>query len=358
MNILLTGGTGYIGSHTAVALAEAGHQVVLFDNFCNSQPDVAQRLHTLTGQALPLVEGDVRNTALLTHTLQAHQIGAVIHFAGLKAVGESVAQPLAYYANNVQGSISLLQAMQAAQVNTLVFSSSATVYGEPHYLPLDEAHPTAATNPYGRSKLQVEEILRDACAADPALRVLCLRYFNPVGAHASGLIGDNPRGLPNNLMPYLSRVAAGELPHVNVFGNDYPTIDGTGVRDYIHVADLASGHLAALAHLAQHTGFDVINLGTGQGYSVLQMIDAFAAASGRPVPYRIVPRRAGDIATCYARPDKAARLLGWQATRTLQDMCRDTWHRQIRGAGHEQLEQLGSVPNLPAGNRQHSPHIP
>ena len=188
--------------------------------------------------------------------------------------------------------------------------------------------------------------------------MLCLRYFNPVGAHASGLIGDNPRGVPNNLMPYLSRVAAGELPHVNVFGADYPTPDGTGVRDYIHVADLASGHLAALAHLAQHTGFDVINLGTGQGYSVLQMIDAFAAASGRPVPYRIVPRRAGDIATCYARPDKAARLLGWQATRTLQDMCRDTWHWQIRGAGHEQLEQLGSVPNLPAGNRQHSPHIP
>ena len=243
MNILLTGGTGYIGSHTAVVLAEAGHHVVLFDNFCNSQPDVAQRLHTLTGQALPLVEGDVRNTALLTHTLQAHQIGAVIHFAGLKAVGESVAQPLAYYANNVQGSISLLQAMQAAQVNTLVFSSSATVYGNPQVLPLDEAHPTAATNPYGRSKLHIEEILRDACAADPALRVLCLRYFNPVGAHASGLIGDNPRGLPNNLMPYLSRVAAGELPHVNVFGNDYPTPDGTGVRDYIHVADLASGCL-------------------------------------------------------------------------------------------------------------------
>jgi UDP-glucose 4-epimerase len=248
--------------------------------------------------------------------------------------------------------------MQAAQVNTLVFSSSATVYGNPQVLPLDEAHPTAATNPYGRSKLQVEEILRDACAADPALRVLCLRYFNPVGAHASGLIGDNPRGLPNNLMPYLSRVAAGELPHVNVFGNDYPTIDGTGVRDYIHVADLASGHLAALARLAQVPGFDVINLGTGQGYSVLQMIDAFAAASGRPVPYRIVPRRAGDIATCYAAPDKAARLLGWQATRTLQDMCRDTWHWQTRGAGHEQLEQLGSVPNLPAGNRQHSLHIP
>jgi UDP-glucose 4-epimerase len=358
MNILLTGGIGYIGSHTAVALAEAGHHVVLFDNFCNSQPHVAQRLHILTGQALPLVEGDVRNTALLTHTLQTHQITAVIHFAGLKAVGESVAQPLAYYANNVQGSLSLLHAMRAAQVKTLVFSSSATVYGEPHYLPLDETHPTAAINPYGRSKLQVEAILRDACAADPALRVLCLRYFNPVGAHASGLIGDNPRGVPNNLMPYLSRVAAGELPHVNVFGADYPTIDGTGVRDYIHVADLASGHLAALAHLAQHTGFDVINLGTGQGYSVLQMIDAFAAASGRPVPYRIVPRRAGDIATCYARPDKAARLLGWQATRTLQDMCRDTWHWQIRVAGHEQLEQLGSVPNLPAGNRQHSLHIP
>ena len=355
MNILLTGGTGYIGSHTAVALAEAGHRVVLFDNFCNSLPDVAQRLHTLTGQAMPLVEGDVRHTGLLTHTLQAHRIDAVIHFAGLKAVGESVAQPLSYYANNVQGSISLLQAMQAAAVNTLVFSSSATVYGNPKYLPLDESHPTAATNPYGRSKLHIEEMLRDQCRADPAWRVLSLRYFNPVGAHSSGLIGDNPRGVPNNLMPYLSRVAAGELPHVNVFGNDYPTPDGTGVRDYIHVADLAAGHLAALAHLAQHPGFDAINLGTGQGYSVLQMIEAVAAASGRPVPHRIVPRRAGDIAACYAAADKAARLLGWRATCTLQDMCRDTWHWQTRGA---RCEKPGSFPNLPASNRQHSPQIP
>ena len=355
MNILLTGGTGYIGSHTAVALAEAGHRVVLFDNFCNSEPAVARHLHTLTGQAMPLVEGDVRDTALLAHTLQAHRIDVVIHFAGLKAVGESVAQPLAYYANNVQGSISLLQAMQAAAVNTLVFSSSATVYGNPKYLPLDESHPTAATNPYGRSKLHIEEMLQDQCRADPAWRVLSLRYFNPVGAHSSGLIGDNPRGVPNNLMPYLSRVAAGELPHVNVFGSDYPTPDGTGVRDYIHVTDLASGHLAGLARLQAQTGFDVINLGTGQGHSVLQMIDAFAAASGRPVPHRIVPRRAGDIATCYAAPGKAARLLGWRATRTLQDMCRDTWHWQTRGA---RCEKLGSAPNLPARNRQHSPQIP
>jgi UDP-glucose 4-epimerase len=337
MNILLTGGTGYIGSHTAVVLAQAGHHVVLFDNFSNSQPDVAQRLQTITGQAMPLIEGDVRDTPLLSQTLQTHQISAVIHFAGLKAVGESVAQPLDYYANNVQGSLSLLQAMQGAKVKTLVFSSSATVYGDPQVLPLDETHPTSATNPYGRSKLHIEEILRDVCLADPALRVLCLRYFNPVGAHASGLIGDNPRGLPNNLMPYLSRVAAGELPHVNVFGNDYPTPDGTGVRDYIHVADLASGHQAALAYLETQAGFDVMNLGTGQGYSVLQMIDAFAAASGHPVPHRIVPRRAGDIAACYARPDKAARLLGWQATRTLQDMCRDTWHWQTCGAGFEGL---------------------
>jgi UDP-glucose 4-epimerase len=313
MNILLTGGTGYIGSHTAVVLAQAGHHVVLFDNFSNSQPDVAQRLHTLTGQAMPLIEGDVRNTALLSHTLQTHQISAVIHFAGLKAVGESVAQPLDYYANNVQGSLSLLQAMQGAKVKTLVFSSSATVYGDPQVLPLDETHPTSATNPYGRSKLHIEEILRDVCLADPALRVLCLRYFNPVGAHASGLIGDNPRGLPNNLMPYLSRVAAGELPHVNVFGNDYPTPDGTGVRDYIHVADLASGHQAALAYLETQAGFDVMNLGTGPGLQRPADDRRLRRRQWPPgaAPHRAAPRRGHRRLLRPARQSRPpARLAG------------------------------------------------
>ena len=339
MNILLTGGTGYIGSHTAVVLAQAGHQVVLYDNFCNSQPDVAQRLLSITGQTVPLVEGDVRNTALLTQTLQAHQINAVIHFAGLKAVGESVAHPLDYYANNVQGSLSLLQAMQAANVKTMVFSSSATVYGDPQYLPIDEAHPTGATNPYGRSKLQVEEVLADVAKADPSWRIACLRYFNPVGAHESGLICEDSTGIPNNLMPYVAQVASGKLPYLNVFGNDYPTPDGTGVRDYIHVMDLAEGHLAALNFLASDKSVPsqsmrpsaveaaggTFNLGTGQGSSVLEMIKAFEAASGKTVKYQIVARRPGDIATCYAQADKAETVLGWRAKRTLQEMCVSTW---------------------------------
>ena len=332
MKVLLTGGAGYIGSHTAVALLQAGHEVAVLDNFSNSQPDVLSRVERITGKLVSVVMGDIRDAAIVARALRIHSCQAVIHLAGLKAVGESVAQPLDYYAHNVQGSISLLQAMKDERVNTLVFSSSATVYGQPRYLPLDEAHPTSATNPYGRCKLHIEEMFRDLCAADHQLRVLCLRYFNPVGAHASGLIGDDPRGLPNNLMPYLSRVAAGELQHLSVFGNDYDTADGTGVRDYIHVEDLAIGHLAALTYLGIHQGFDAINLGTGQGYSVLQMVDAFAQASGRPVPYVIAPRRPGDVATCYAKPDKAARLLGWQARHTLQDMCRDTWRWQSQGA--------------------------
>lgn len=326
MNILLTGGTGYIGSHTAVALTEAGHRVVLYDNFCNSQPDVVQRLRKITGQLALLVEGDVRDTALLTQTLETYAIAPVIHFAGLKAVGESVINPIDYYANNIQGSISLLQAMQVADIKNLVFSSSATVYGDPEYLPIDEDHPTRATNPYGLSKLYNEEILADVAKSDATWRIICLRYFNPVGAHESGLIGEDPNGIPNNLMPYVAQVAAGKLQHLNVFGNDYPTPDGTGVRDYIHVMDLAEGHLAALNYIStQHSAFSTFNLGTGQGHSVLEMVKAFEAASGKPVPYKIDPCRTGDIAVCYAQADKAAKHLGWRAKRTLKDMCTSTW---------------------------------
>lgn len=344
MNILLTGGTGYIASHTALVLAEAGHHVVLYDNFSNSQPAVVLHLQTITGHTLPLIEGDVRDTALLTQILRAHQISAVIHFAGLKAVGESVAKPIDYYANNVQGSICLLQAMQTAKVKTLVFSSSATVYGDPKYLPIDEAHPTGATNPYGRSKLQVEEILADLASSDPTWRIACLRYFNPVGAHDSGLIGEDPAGVPNNLMPYLAQVATGELPHLNVFGNDYPTPDGTGVRDYIHVMDLAEGHLAALNFLTNDkpaagllfrggnaaSPVNTFNLGTGQGSSVLEIVKAFELASGRTVKYVVVNRRPGDVATCYAQVDKALQILGWRAGRSLQDMCTSTWRFAAR----------------------------
>jgi UDP-glucose 4-epimerase len=328
MKTLLTGGTGYIGSHTAVELTAAGHDVVLLDNLTNSQVEVVDRVETITGRRLPFVEGDIRDTALLERTMRSHRVDAVIHFAGLKAVGESVAKPIEYHSNNVQGTISLLQAMQSAGVKTLVFSSSATVYGSPQYLPLDEQHPTSAANPYGRTKLHIEEMLADVAASDGAWRFACLRYFNPVGAHASGLIGEDPSGIPNNLMPFVARVAAGKLPHVNVFGNDYPTPDGTGVRDYIHVVDLAKGHLAALDFLGREAGWHAINLGTGKGSSVLEMIRAFEKASGRPVPYQIAPRRAGDVASCHAATDKAARVLGWRAERTLEDMCASTWKWQ------------------------------
>lgn len=330
MNILLTGGAGYIGSHAAVVLSQAGHQVVLFDNFSNSRPAVLARLQQILGKALVCVEGDIRDTPLLSQTLQEHAIEAVVHFAGLKAVGDSVAQPLSYYANNVQGSVSLLQAMQASGARTLVFSSSATVYGDPQYLPYDEDHPTCAINPYGRTKLHIEEMLKDVAPSDASWRIACLRYFNPVGAHESGLIGEDPQGTPNNLMPYLAQVATGQRPHLNVFGNDYPTPDGTGVRDYIHVMDLAEGHLAALDFLGQsgNQGWHAINLGTGKGTSVLEMVQAFEAASGQPVPYKIVPRRPGDLPTYYAKADKVQGLLGWQARRSLQDMCASTWHWQ------------------------------
>jgi UDP-glucose 4-epimerase len=326
--VLLTGGMGYIGSHTAVVLAEAGHEVVLFDNLCNSKVSVLDRLETIIGKRLPFIEGDVRDADKLEGALKAHKIDAVIHFAGLKAVGESVEKPIDYYDNNVTGTISLLKAMRAADVKTLVFSSSATVYGDPQYLPLDEAHPTSATNPYGRSKLQIEEILADVAKSDTSWRIACLRYFNPVGAHDSGLIGEDPNEIPNNLMPYIAQVASGKLPKLNVFGDDYDTIDGTGVRDYIHVMDLADGHSAALDFLEQETGWYAINLGTGTGYSVLEMVKAFEAASKRSVPYQIAPRRAGDIATCYAKVDKAKQQLGWEAMRSLQEMCASSWKFQ------------------------------
>ncbi len=327
-NVLLTGGAGYIGSHTAVALAAAGHRVVVYDNFSNSEPAAVQRLAQVLGAPVVVIEGDVRDTALLQRTLLEQKIDAVIHFAGLKAVGESVLKPVDYYANNVQGAISLLQAMQGAGCTTLVFSSSATVYGDPHYLPIDEAHPTRATSPYGRCKLHIEEILSDLSVADPSWRLAALRYFNPVGAHASGLIGENPNGIPNNLMPFVAQVAVGKLPQLNVFGNDYDTPDGTGVRDYIHVMDLAEGHLAALKFLMQHPGLHTFNLGTGRGYSVLEMIKAFEAASGKPVPYTVAPRRAGDIASCYASVEFSAQTLNWRATRSLKDMCESSWKFQ------------------------------
>ena len=327
-NVLLTGGAGYIGSHTAVALAAAGHRVVVYDNFSNSEPAAVQRLAQVLGAPVVVIEGDVRDTALLQRTLLEQKIDAVIHFAGLKAVGESVLKPVDYYANNVQGAISLLQAMQGAGCTTLVFSSSATVYGDPHYLPIDEAHPTRATSPYGRCKLHIEEILADVSVAEPSWRLAALRYFNPVGAHPSGLIGENPNGIPNNLMPFVAQVAVGKLPQLKVFGNDYDTPDGTGVRDYIHVMDLAEGHLAALKFLIQHPGLHTFNLGTGRGYSVLEMIKAFEAASGKPVPYTVAPRRAGDIASCYASVEFSAQTLNWRATRSLKDMCESSWKFQ------------------------------
>lgn len=328
LNILLTGGTGYIGSHTAVLLADAGHTVVLFDNFCNSNRTVSARINQITGQDIPCVEGDVRDTELLVKTLNKFQIDAVIHFAGLKAVGESVREPLKYFDNNVAGSISLLEAMQKASVKTMVFSSSATVYGKPQYLPLDEAHPLNPINPYGRTKLQVEEILQDLAKSDPSWRVALLRYFNPVGAHDSGLIGEDPNGIPNNLMPYVMQVASGRLPHLNIFGNDYDTKDGTGERDYIHVMDLAQGHLAALNYLQDHLGCEVFNLGTGMPVSVLELVGAYEKASGSKIPVEIISRREGDLPIYYAKAAKAKESLGWQASRTISDSCTSTLHWQ------------------------------
>ena len=326
MNLLLTGGTGYIGSHAAVVMAEAGHQVVLFDNLSNSKLDVVQRLEKITGKPIPFVEGDVRNTALLEKTLRDFKVDAVIHFAGLKAVAESVSDPIEYYANNVQGSISLLQAMKACNVKIIVFSSSATVYGEPKYLPYDEEHPTNPINPYGRTKLQVEQILKDLCESDPEWRVAILRYFNPVGAHDSGLIGEDPKGIPNNLMPILNRVASGELPYLEIFGEDYPTKDGTAERDYIHVVDLTEGHLAALAYLKDKAGLNVFNLGTGKPSSVLSFISHYELISGNTIQKKTSGRREGDLPAYYANVNQAKALLMWEAQESLDDMCLTAWN--------------------------------
>jgi len=333
MNIMLTGGTGYIGSHTAVVLTQAGHKVVLLDNFCNSDQSILERLKKILGEALPCIEADVRDTDIVEKGLREYKIDSVMHFAGLKAVGESVSNPILYYANNVQGSISLLQAMQKVGVKSLVFSSSATVYGEPQYLPYDEDHPTNPMNPYGQSKLQVEEILRDLTVADFEWRIVCLRYFNPVGAHASGLIGEDPNGIPNNLMPYIAKVALGELPHLNIYGDDYETKDGTGERDYIGIMDLADGHMAALEYLKSNAGYHIFNLGTGKSISVLDLVVAFEKASGRSIKKAIVRRRFGDLAIYYADAYRAKNLLGWQAKSTLLEVCESVWKSMINKLG-------------------------
>ncbi|MDP1537169.1 MAG: UDP-glucose 4-epimerase GalE [Burkholderiales bacterium] len=323
---LVTGGLGYIGSHTCVELLEAGHQVTVVDNLSNSKLAVLDRIAEICDQRPAFVQADVRDRQAMANALKG--CDAVIHFAGLKAVGESVAKPLLYYRNNVEGSIALFEAMAETGVKTVVFSSSATVYGDPQSVPINEDAPLSSTNPYGRSKLMIEDILRDVAQADPGWRIALLRYFNPVGAHASGRIGEDPNGIPNNLMPYVAQVAVGKLACLAVFGDDYPTPDGTGVRDYIHVVDLAKGHLAALVALEKSGGLLTVNLGTGRGYSVLEMVKAFEAASGRPVPYRIAPRRAGDIAQCYADPSLARDRLGWCAKKDLADMCIDAWRWQ------------------------------
>lgn len=329
MQILVTGAAGYIGSHTTLALLEAGYEVLAYDNLSNSCAESLRRVEQISGKRIEFVEGDIRDRARLDALFAEHRVAAVLHFAGLKAVGESVRMPLEYYQNNVAGSLTLFQAMAHAGVFRLVFSSSATVYGEPEQMPIREDFPTGIpTNPYGRSKLMVENLLRDLAASDPRWSIALLRYFNPIGAHASGLLGEDPNGIPNNLLPYLSQVAIGKLQTLSVFGADYPTPDGTGVRDYIHVVDLAEGHLKALQALHDNQGIYVWNLGTGTGYSVMEIIHAFEQASGRAVPYQVVERRAGDIAECWADPSKAAQELQWQAKRNLQQMMADTWRWQ------------------------------
>ena len=329
-SILLTGGTGFIGSHTCVALLDAGYDVVVLDNLANSDASIIGRIEQICGRKPVFIEGDIRDKALLKTLFQQHSISAVIHFAGLKAVGESVEKPLKYYENNVGGSLDLLAAMQEADVKTIVFSSSATVYGDPDSVPVTESFPRSFTNPYGASKLMIEDILADLYQAEPGWRIARLRYFNPVGAHKSGLIGEDPKGIPNNLMPFIAQAAAGLRDELSVFGGDYDTNDGTGIRDYIHVVDLANGHLAALDYLNQHQQLLTVNLGTGQGISVLEMINTFQTTNDVKVPYRITARRAGDIAEAWADTSLANSLLGWSASLTLEDMCRDTWRWQLK----------------------------
>ena len=338
--ILVTGGAGYIGTHTCIALYEAGYDVVVYDNLSNSSREAINRVSTLIGQTIEFIESDIRDAEVLKQVFASHEFFGVIHFAGLKAVGESVSKPLLYYNNNVGGTITLLEVMAEYNLKNLVFSSSATVYGDPENLPINEGSPRSCTNPYGQSKLAVEYILEDLAISDNSWNLIALRYFNPVGAHSSGQIGEDPNDIPNNLMPYISQVAVGKLDKLSIFGNDYPTVDGTGVRDFIHVTDLAQGHVAALNYLEQRTssinhsdmtkpvGFLPINLGTGKGTSVLELVFAFSDVSRQAIPYQFTDRRAGDIASCYASADKAKTLLGWQAELSIADMCRDTWHWQ------------------------------
>ena len=326
--ILVTGGAGYIGSHTCVALLQAGYEVVIYDNLSNSHQEVINRIQAITQKRPVLVVGDIRDQASLVKCMQTYQCNAVMHFAGVKAVGESVEEPLKYFDNNFTGSLRLLEAMQTANIKTIVFSSSATVYGDPVYLPFDEKHPLAPTNPYGQTKLFIEEMLKDLHAAEPDWHIGILRYFNPVGAHESGLIGEDPQGVPNNLMPYIAQVAVGKRKSLNIWGNDYATIDGTGVRDYIHVTDLALGHIKTLEHLAKQPNLLVANLGSGKGSSVLQVLATFKQATEKDIPYVFKDRRAGDVAEFYADPALANQLLDWKTTKTLDIMCADHWHWQ------------------------------
>jgi len=339
--ILVTGGAGYIGTHTCIALHEAGYDFVVYDNLFNSSREAINRVSTLIGQTIEFIEGDIRDAESLKQVFAAHHFFGVIHFAGLKAVGESVAKPLMYYNNNVSGTITLLEIMSEYDVKNFVFSSSATVYGDPESLPINEESPRSCTNPYGQSKLTVEHILEDLAVSDDSWNLIALRYFNPVGAHPSGQIGEDPNDIPNNLMPYISQVAVDKLEKLSIFGNDYSTVDGTGVRDFIHVTDLAQGHVAAFDYLEKQTrlnesgttkknsvGFLPINLGTGKGTSVLELVSVFSDVSGQAIPYQFTDRRAGDIASCYASVDKAKTLLGWQAELSITDMCQDTWRWQ------------------------------
>ena len=336
MNILLTGGLGYIGSHVAVVLTQNGHEVTIVDNLSNCKISVLERLKLILGSTPYFLQCDIRNKAILERVMKERNIDAVMHFAGLKAVSESVQQPLLYYDNNVGGTISLLQAMKSCNVKTLVFSSSATVYGTPHYLPLDEKHPTNPQSPYGKTKLQIEEILKDLAASDDAWKIIALRYFNPVGAHDSGLIGEDPNGVPNNLMPYISQVSVGLLDCLKIFGKDYETSDGSGVRDYIHVLDLAEAHVAALHYLSLTSdNFLIMNVGTGAGYSVFELIRLYERASLKKIPYEIGPRRSGDVPSCYANVDKVASAMGWKASRSLKTACEDTWRWQILNKGEK-----------------------
>lgn len=326
--ILITGGAGFIGSHTAVELMSAGHHVVIVDNLCNSSIKVLDRLQALSGSNFSFVQTDIRDGAALDEIFAKHDIEGVLHFAGLKAVGESVAQPLRYFDNNVGSTLALLKAMDRANVRRIVFSSSATVYGEPQQVPITESCPLQATSPYGRTKLMCEDILRDLQASDPSWHIAILRYFNPVGAHASGTIGEHPKGIPNNLMPFITQVAAGKRESLNIFGCDYPTPDGTNVRDYIHVVDLAQGHLAALRYLQNKKSSVTVNLGTGQGVSVKELVDTFIRVTGVPVPHQFTARRPGDVATCYADTRPAEQILGWKAQLNVERMCADAWHWQ------------------------------